>query len=70
MAKNINSSKGAKNMGMTGPLHSPMAGNLCTKGGTQTTLNPSIAANTTRPGISKRSAPIKSPMSGGETVRY
>jgi hypothetical protein len=65
--KNINTSKGAMKSGMTGPLRSPMAGNMANE---KTKLNPSIAANTTMPGISRRSAPIQSPMNGGKIVRY
>lgn len=68
MAKNINSSKGAAVAGRTGPLRSPMAGNLA--GGDRLKLNPSTAANTTRPGISRQSAPIRSPMNGGAVVKY
>jgi len=33
-------------------------------------LHPSVAANTTRPGIAKQSAPIRSPMNGGSIVKY
>jgi hypothetical protein len=29
-----------------------------------------VAANTTRPGIAKQSAPIRSPMNGGSIVKY
>jgi hypothetical protein len=56
--RNLNSSKGAKKSGMTGPLRSPMAGNLVCKAGN---LHPSIAVNTTRGDIKKASAPISSP---------
>ena len=65
--KNLNSSKGRAVSGMTGPLRSPMAGNLAASA---TKLNPSIAANTTTPGIAKASAPIRSPQNGGEIVKY
>ena len=65
--KNINTSKGAMKSGMNGPLRSPMSGNMANE---STKLNPSIAANTTMPGIAKRSAPIQSPMNGGSIVRY
>jgi hypothetical protein len=34
------------------------------------TLKPSVAANTTRPGIAKRSAPIRSPYNSGAIVKY
>jgi hypothetical protein len=67
MAKSM--SQGAKMAGKTGPLRSPMAGHLA--GGKQSPkLNPSIAANTTTPGIAKASAPIQSPMNKGAIVRY
>lgn len=66
MHKNINSSKGAKTSGMNGPLRSPSAGFLSAK----PKLNPSIAANTTMPGIAKQSAPIRSPSNNGKIVRY
>lgn len=67
MAKNINSAKGSEVSGRTGPLRSPMAGNLAT---TKLKLNPSTAANTTTPGIARSSAPIRSPMNGGAVVKY
>lgn len=67
MAKNINSSKGAACAGHNGPIRSPIAGNLANP---KMKLNPSVAANTTRPGIAKQSAPIRSPMNGGAIVRY
>lgn len=67
MPKNINSSKGAKDSGKNGPLRSPMCGNMVTN---KVKLNPSIAANTTTPGIAKESAPIRSPTNGGSIVKY
>ena len=69
MAKNIKSSKGAKESGKFGPLRSPMCSNLAIPEG-KARLNPSIAANTTRPGIAKSSAPIRSPQNGGRIVKY
>lgn len=69
MAKNINSSKGAATSGKVGPLRSPMCYNLAVPEG-KLRLNPSVAANTTRPGIAKNSAPIRSPMNGGSVVKY
>ena len=69
MAKNINSSKGASTSGKFGPLRSPMCNNLAVPEG-KAKLNPSVAANTTRPGIAKNSAPIRSPMNGGSIVKY
>jgi hypothetical protein len=69
MAKNINSSKGAAESGMIGPIRSPMCYNLAQDEG-KLQLNPSTAANTTRPGIAKQSAPIRSPMNGGAVVKY
>ncbi len=63
---NGNSSKGRRVATMNGPLRSPMAGCLPAK----PNLHPSIAANTTTSGISKQSAPIRSPMSGGNIVKY
>lgn len=59
-------SKGAK-AGMIGGVRSPMA----TAGHGlvgKSKLNPSVAANTTRPGVSKRSAPIRSPQNAGNVV--
>ena len=67
MSKNLNSSKGRAVSGKNGPLRSPMAGTLACKA---TNLHPSIAANTTTPGIAKASAPIRSPMNGGKIVKY
>lgn len=67
MARNINHSKGAKESGMNGCIRSPIAGNLANE---KMNLNPSTAANTTRPGIAKASAPIRSPMNGGAVVKY
>ena len=69
MAKNINSSKGAKNSGKIGPIRSPMCSNLAI-GENRMNLNPSTARNTTRPGIARASAPIRSPMNGGSIVKY
>jgi len=69
MAKNINSSKGAAVSGKIGPMRSPMCYNLAV-GENKLKLNPSVAANTTRPGIAKESAPIRSPMNGGSVVKY
>jgi hypothetical protein len=69
MAKNINSSKGAAMSGKFGPLRSPMCNNLAIPEG-KARLSPSVAANTTRPGIAKNSAPIRSPMNGGSVVKY
>ena len=69
MAKNINSSKGAKDSGHVGPIRTPMCNNLAQDEG-RLKLNPSTAANTTRPGIARESAPIRSPMNGGSVVKY
>lgn len=69
MAKNINSSLGAKDSGHIGPIRSPMCNNLAI-GENKLNLNPSTARNTTRPGISRSSAPIRSPMNGGSIVKY
>jgi hypothetical protein len=69
MPKNINSSKGAATSGKIGPMRSPMCSNLAI-GENRMKLNPSIAANTTRPGVSKQSAPIRSPLNGGAVVKY
>lgn len=69
MAKNINSAKGAAVSGKIGPMRSPMCNNLAIGEG-KLKLNPSIAANTTRPGVAKESAPIRSPMNGGSVVKY
>lgn len=69
MAKNINSSKGAAVSGKIGPMRSPMCYNLA-QSENKLVLNPSIAANTTRPGIARESAPIRSPMNGGSVVKY
>lgn len=69
MAKNINSSKGAATSGKVGPMRSPMCYNLAVPEN-KLKLNPSVAANTTRPGIAKASAPIRSPMNGGSIVKY
>jgi hypothetical protein len=67
--KNINSSKGAETSGKVGPIRSPMCYNLA-QSENKLKLHPSTAANTTRPGISKQSAPIRSPMNGGSIVKY
>lgn len=69
MAKNINSSLGAKDSSKVGPIRTPMCYNLAQPEG-RLKLNPSIAANTTRPGIARESAPIRSPMNGGSIVKY
>ena len=69
MAKNIHSSLGAAESGKVGPLRSPMCSNLAIAEN-KMKLNPSVAANTTRPGIAKQSAPIRSPMNGGSIVKY
>jgi hypothetical protein len=69
MAKNINSSKGAATSGHIGPMRSPMCTNLVVPE-SRLDLNPSTARNTTRPGISRSSAPIRSPMNGGSVVKY
>lgn len=69
MAKNINSSKGASVSGKIGPMRSPMCSNLAVSE-SKMKLNPSVAANTTRSGIAKSSAPIRSPMNGGSIVKY
>ena len=69
MAKNINSSLGAKESSMVGPIRTPMCYNLATPDN-RVKLRPSIAANTTRPGIARESAPIRSPMNGGAVVKY
>ena len=53
--------------GMIGGVRSPMAasGNgLVAK----PKLHPSVAANTTRPGVSKKTAPIRSPYNKGGIV--
>lgn len=66
MSKNIDSSKGSRVSGRTGPLRSPAAGFLVAT----PKLHPKTAANTTMPGISKRSAPIRTPSNNGKIVRY
>ena len=58
--KNLNSVHGRKVSGMTGCLRSPMAGNLVCKVGS---LHPKTAVNTTT-GISRSTAPIRSPNNG------
>jgi hypothetical protein len=62
-----NHSPSAKKAGMIGCTRSPMAGHMVNN---SPKLNPSIAANTTTPGIAKASAPIRSPMNKGAIVRY
>ncbi len=55
--------------GMIGGVRSPMA----TAGHGlvgKSKLKPSVAANTTRPGIAKQSAPIRSPQNAGNIVKY
>ena len=69
MAKSINSADGAEESGHIGPMRSPMCSNLV-QPENKLKLNPSVAANTTRPGIAKQSAPIRSPMNGGSIVKY
>lgn len=69
MAKSINSADGAKESGKFGPLRSPMCQNLAIPE-SKATLRPSVAANTTRPGIARNSAPIRSPQNGGAIVKY
>jgi len=69
MAKNINSSKGAAVSGKIGQIRSPQCYNLAIPE-SKMVLNPSVAANTTRPGIARSSAPIRSPMNGGSVVKY
>jgi len=59
-------SKGAK-AGMIGGVRSPMATSGHGLVG-KSKLNPSVAANTTRPGISKKSSPIRSPQNAGNIV--
>jgi hypothetical protein len=61
-------SRGAK-AGMIGGVRSPMATSGHGLVG-KSKLNPSVAANTTRPGISKSSAPIRSPQNRGNVVKY
>jgi hypothetical protein len=66
MARKISGKGGA---GMIGGVRSPMA----TSGHgivAKPKLNPSVAANTTRPGIAKSSAPIRSPFNAGAIVKY
>lgn len=69
MAKRIDSSRGAAVSGKVGPLRTPMCSNLAVSEN-KLKLNPSVAANTTRPGIAKNSSPIRSPMNGGSIVKY
>ena len=56
--------------GMIGGVRSPMATSghgLIVK---KPKLHPSVAANTTTSGVSKRSAPIRSPFNAGAIVKY
>lgn len=69
MAKSINSADGAEDSGHVGPIRTPMCSNLVVAEN-KMKLNPSVAANTTRPGIAKNSAPVRSPMNGGSIVKY
>ena len=69
MAKSINSADGAEESGKVGPMRTPMCSNLAVPE-KEMNLNPSVAANTTRPGIAKNSAPLRSPMNGGSIVKY
>lgn len=55
--------------GMIGGVRSPMARESHGLVG-KSKLNPSVAANTTRPGIAKQSAPIRSPQNAGNIVKY
>lgn len=58
-----------KQYSKVGPLCSPMAKpmhGLIKKG----SLSPAIAANTMRPGVSKKSAPVRSAHTGGAVVRF
>jgi hypothetical protein len=50
-------------------MRSPMCYNLAVPEN-RLNLSPSVAANTTRPGIARNSAPIRSPMNGGAVVKY
>lgn len=54
--------------GMVGCVRSPMATPAHGLVG-KSKLHPSVAANTTTPGVSKRSAPIRSPYNAGAIVR-
>ena len=58
-------SKGSMLGGVRSPMAAPGYG-LVAKG----PLKPSVAANTTRPGVSKKSAPIRSPYNAGAIVKY
>ena len=62
------SSKGGA--GMIGGVRSPMAtaGHGLVK--QKPKLRPSVAANTTTSGVSKQSAPIRSPFNAGAITRY
>lgn len=62
------SGKGAA--GMIGGVRSPMATPNHGLVGKKHNLNPSVAANTTRSGIAKSSAPIRSPFNAGAIVKY
>ena len=67
MARKLTTSGGA---GMIGGVRSPMATSGHGLIGKSRNLKPSVAANTTRPGIAKQSAPIRSPYNAGAIVRY
>lgn len=54
----------AKIAGKIGPLRSPGTDTLVNRG----PLKPSIAGNTTVPGIATKAAPIQSPLDGKRTV--
>lgn len=54
--------------GMIGGVRSPMAGSGNGLVVAKPKLHPSVAANTTRPGISKKTAPIRSPQNKGDIV--
>jgi hypothetical protein len=56
----------AKVAGRLGPLRSPMADNVITRG----PLNPPIGANTTIPGTAPKAAPIRSPLQGQPTKNW
>jgi len=56
--------------GMIGGVRSPMATAGHGLVSQKPKLHPSVAANTTTPGISKQSAPIRSPFNKGAIVRY
>lgn len=54
--------------GMLGGVRSPMARKDHGLVGMKHNLRPSVAANTTRPGISKKSAPVQSPFNHAALV--